>query len=162
MSRCPLPNSNICKYQSRVRLVVNNVPWEQIWYCMFASVIKNFETCDRHTAILKTYKSCWLFISQVFKIKVEGDSFQEVIEVFLDNGKEVMASTVAYGYKGRLIVGSLGGNPLLCDLQYVGWGKRKPQVNMTKIMSSMWSVVILEGNVNLKSTWLKSCLPCDL
>lgn len=43
---------------------------------------------------------------------------KDVIEVFLDDGKEIAASSVATVFKNRMVIGSITSNPLLCDIKY--------------------------------------------
>ncbi|XP_061197023.1 serum paraoxonase/arylesterase 1-like [Saccostrea echinata] len=56
--------------------------------------------------------------SQVLKIKAENGILEDVIEVYLDDGGELTASSVAAFFKNRLIIGSLASNLLLCDVKY--------------------------------------------
>lgn len=56
--------------------------------------------------------------SQVLKIKTEKGMLRDVIEVFLDDGGEIPASSVATVYKNRMVIGSVTSNPLLCDIKY--------------------------------------------
>lgn len=43
---------------------------------------------------------------------------KDVIEVFLDDGGEILASSVASMFKNRMVIGSVTSNPLLCDIKY--------------------------------------------
>lgn len=56
--------------------------------------------------------------SQVLKFRVKDGKFTDVVEVLLNEGKTITGSTVAYVYKGRLIVGTLGQQLVLCDMKY--------------------------------------------
>lgn len=56
--------------------------------------------------------------SQVLKIKTEKGMLRDVIEVFLDDGGEIPASSVATVFKNRMVIGSVTSNPLLCDIKY--------------------------------------------
>lgn len=56
--------------------------------------------------------------SQVLKIKTEKGMLKDVIEVFLDDGREILASSVASVFKNRMVIGSVTSNPILCDIKY--------------------------------------------
>ncbi|KAK3107445.1 hypothetical protein FSP39_014760 [Pinctada imbricata] len=57
--------------------------------------------------------------SQVLRVKFKDGKLSDAVEVFLDKGKRIAASTVASVYKKRLLIGSLGGPPMLCDMVYI-------------------------------------------
>lgn len=56
--------------------------------------------------------------SQVLKIKADNGMLKDVVEVFLDDGREILASSVATVFKNRMVIGSITSNPLLCDIKY--------------------------------------------
>lgn len=56
--------------------------------------------------------------SQVLKFQVKDGKFTDVIEVLMNEGKTITGSTIASMYKGRLIIGTLGQQLVLCDVKY--------------------------------------------
>ncbi|KAL3881427.1 hypothetical protein ACJMK2_027870 [Sinanodonta woodiana] len=57
--------------------------------------------------------------SQVLRMKTSKGLITDVIEVYRNNGTEISASTVATHFKGRILIGSVGSQLLLCDAKYI-------------------------------------------
>ncbi|XP_060077933.1 serum paraoxonase/arylesterase 1-like [Ylistrum balloti] len=56
--------------------------------------------------------------SQILKVKTSEGKFTEAVEVFRDSGSELTGSTVASVYQGKMIVGTLAYQLMVCDLVY--------------------------------------------
>lgn len=67
------------------------------------------------------YRSClwppWLCFPQVIRIQ-NIDSDQPVVtQVYADDGRVIMGSSVAATYGGKLVIGSVFHKALVCDLK---------------------------------------------
>ena len=59
-----------------------------------------------------------LFRLQVlqFKLDSSGGQVTDVIEAYLNTGTEMSSAAVAAVYKGKLLIGSLASELIICDL----------------------------------------------
>ncbi|VDI14985.1 arylesterase / paraoxonase [Mytilus galloprovincialis] len=78
--------------------------------------------CHARTHLLHKYEEVngqsWS-PSQVLKIKTKnGNLTSDIKEVFLDNGNFCSGSATASYYKGRLLIGTVGTELILCDVLY--------------------------------------------
>ncbi|XP_071133500.1 serum paraoxonase/arylesterase 1-like isoform X1 [Mytilus edulis] len=78
--------------------------------------------CHARTHLLHKYEEVngqsWS-PSQVLKIKTKnGNLTSDIKEVFLDNGEFCSGSATASYYKGRLLIGTVGTELILCDVLY--------------------------------------------
>jgi hypothetical protein len=55
----------------------------------------------------------------VVKMSMHEGRVMDVVEVYRNNGTELSASTVAFPYRDKLIIGSVASQLLMCDILYI-------------------------------------------
>ena len=56
---------------------------------------------------------------QVLRFKMEDNMVSSVEEVYADDGSELVGSTVATYIKGKLVIGTVIAQTIVCDVKYL-------------------------------------------